>query len=47
MSTLARVHEQVSASVPERLSFLRGTSSDPGDFVKGVSMAISIAERIR
>jgi hypothetical protein len=47
MSTPARVHEQVSASVPERLSFLRGTSSDPNDFVKGVSIAISTPERIR
>jgi hypothetical protein len=47
MSTRARVPEQVSASVPERLSFLRGTTSDPNDFVKGVSIPISTAERIR
>jgi hypothetical protein len=47
MSTPARVPEQVSASVPERRSFLRGTASDPNDFVKGMSIAISTAERIR
>jgi hypothetical protein len=47
MPTPARVPEQVSASVPERRSFLRGTASDPNDFVKGMSIAISTAERIR
>ena len=47
MPTPARVPEQVSASVPERRSFLRGTASDPNDFVKGMSTAISTAERIR
>ena len=47
MSTPARVPEQVSASVPERRSFLRGTASDPNDFVKRMSIAISAAERIR
>ena len=43
----ARVPEQVSASVPERRSFLRRTASDPNDFVKGMSIAMSTAERIR
>jgi hypothetical protein len=43
----ARVPEQVSASVPERRSFLRRTALDPNDFVKGISIAISTAERIR
>jgi hypothetical protein len=47
MSTSARVHEQVPVSVQERLSFLRGTTSDPNDFVKRSSIAISTAERIR
>ena len=47
MSTPARVPEQVSASVPERRSFLRRTASDPNDFVKGMSIAMSTAERIR
>ena len=47
MSTPARVPEQVSASAPETRSFLRGTASDPKDFVKGMSIAISTAERIR
>jgi hypothetical protein len=47
MSTPTRVPEQVSASVPERRSFLRGMASDPNDFVKGMSIAISTAERIR
>jgi hypothetical protein len=47
MSTPARLLEQVSASVPERRSFLRGTASDPNDFVQGMSMTISTAERIR
>jgi hypothetical protein len=47
MSTPTRVPEQVSASVPERRSFLRGTASDPNDFVKCMSIAISSAERIR
>src|SRR5271156_4119456 len=35
MSTPARVPEQVSASVPERRSFLRGTASGPNDFCEG------------
>jgi hypothetical protein len=47
MSTPARVPEQVSSSVPERRSFLRGKASDPNDSVKGMSIAISTAERIR
>jgi hypothetical protein len=47
MSTPARVPEQVSASVSEGRSFLRGTASYPNDFVKGMSIAISTAERIR
>jgi hypothetical protein len=42
-----RVPEQVSASVPERRSYLRGTASDPNDFVQGMSIAISTAESIR
>jgi hypothetical protein len=47
MSTPARVPEQLSASVSERRSFLRGTASYPNDFLKGMSIAISTAERIR
>jgi hypothetical protein len=47
MSTPAHVPEQVSASVSERRSFCRGTASSPNDFVKGMSIAISTAERIR
>jgi hypothetical protein len=47
MSIPARVPEQVSASVSERRSFLRGTASYPNDFVKGISIAISTAERTR
>ena len=47
MSTRARVPEQVSASVPESRLFVRRTASDPNDFVKGMSIAISTAERIR
>ena len=47
MSTPARVLEQVSSSAPDRRSFLRGTASDPNDFVKGTSISISTAERIR
>jgi hypothetical protein len=47
MSTPARVPEQVSASVSERRLLLRRTASYPNDFVKGISIAISTAERIR
>jgi hypothetical protein len=47
MSTPAHVPEQVSASVSERRSFCRGTASSPNDFVKGMSIAMSTAERIR
>jgi hypothetical protein len=47
MSTPTRVSEQVSASVLERRSFLRRTASYANDFVKGMSIAISTAERIR
>jgi hypothetical protein len=47
MPTPARVSEQVSASVPESRLFVRRTASDPNDFVKGMSIAISTAERIR
>ena len=47
MSIPARVSEQVSALVPQRRSFLRGTVSDPNDFVQGMSIAISTPERIR
>jgi hypothetical protein len=47
MSTPACLPEQVSASVPERRSFLRGMASDPNDFAKGMSIAKSTAERIR
>jgi len=47
MSTPARIPEQVSSSAPDRRSFLRGTASDPNDLVKGMSIAISTAERIR
>jgi hypothetical protein len=47
MPTPACVSEQVSASVPESRLFVRRTASDPNDFVKGMSIAISTAERIR
>jgi hypothetical protein len=47
MSTPAHVREQVSASVSERRSFRRETGSSPNDFVKGMSIAMSTAERIR
>jgi hypothetical protein len=47
MSTPVCVSEQVSALAPERRSFLRATASDPTDFVKGMPIPISTAERIR
>jgi hypothetical protein len=47
MPTPARVPEQVSTSVPRPESFFRDAASDPNDFVKGVSIAISTAEGIR
>jgi hypothetical protein len=47
MSIPARVPEQVSASVSERRSFVWRTASYPNDFVKGMSIARSAAERIR
>ena len=47
MSIPASVSEQVSASVSERRSFRRETASYSNDFVKGMSIAISTAERTR
>jgi hypothetical protein len=47
MSTPACVSEQVSASVSERRSFPRRAAPYANDFVKGMSVAMSKAERIR